>query len=67
MNMLPQQIACTRAGTSSGTVVYPSLGSLISHERGAAEEGAPPYVLIGYPKRDARAGDFWARRTVTFI
>lgn len=33
----------------SGTVTYPSLGSLIVHERGAAAEGAPPYVLIGYP------------------
>jgi hypothetical protein len=33
----------------SGTVVYPSLGSVIAHERGAAASGAPPYVLIGYP------------------
>ena len=33
----------------SGTVTYPSLGSLIVHERGAASEDAPPYVLIGYP------------------
>ncbi|TWT40705.1 hypothetical protein KOR42_49080 [Thalassoglobus neptunius] len=35
--------------TISGTVTYPSLGSLISHERGPVDEGAPPYVLIGYP------------------
>ncbi|MGE5192898.1 MAG: DUF1501 domain-containing protein [Deltaproteobacteria bacterium] len=33
----------------SGTVIYPSLGSVIAHERGAAAEGAPAYVLIGYP------------------
>lgn len=33
----------------SGTVTYPSLGSLICHERGAADDNAPPYVLIGYP------------------
>src|SRR3954462_13333620 len=33
----------------SGTVVYPSLGSVVAHERGPAAEGAPPYVLIGYP------------------
>lgn len=33
----------------SGTVTYPSLGSLIVHERGALTDGAPPYVLIGYP------------------
>ena len=35
--------------TISGTVTYPSIGSIISHERGAADENAPPYVLIGYP------------------
>jgi len=33
----------------SGTVTYPSIGSLITHERGTAVDGAPPYVLIGYP------------------
>ncbi len=35
--------------TISGTVVYPSLGSLIAHERGPAQDDAPSYVLIGYP------------------
>ncbi len=33
----------------SGTVVYPSIGSIIASERGAAQDGAPPYVVIGYP------------------
>ncbi len=33
----------------SGTVVYPSLGSVIADQRGAAADGAPAYVLIGYP------------------
>ncbi|HRQ87235.1 MAG TPA: DUF1501 domain-containing protein [Bacteroidia bacterium] len=33
----------------SGTVAYPSIGSIVAHERGTADEGAPPYVLIGYP------------------
>jgi hypothetical protein len=33
----------------SGSVVYPSLGSIIANQRGAASEDAPPYVLIGYP------------------
>ena len=33
----------------SGTVTYPSLGSLISHEREAVDQNVPPYVLIGYP------------------
>jgi hypothetical protein len=34
---------------TTGTVSYPSLGSIIAHERGAAEPGVPAYVLIGYP------------------
>ncbi len=33
----------------SGTVTYPSLGSLVVHERGSLNENTPPYVLIGYP------------------
>ena len=33
----------------SGTVVYPSFGSIIANELGAAAEGAPPYVVVGYP------------------
>lgn len=35
--------------TTSGTVTYPSLGSIIAHKRGAAAEGVPAYVLLGYP------------------
>ncbi len=33
----------------SGTISYPSIGSIISHQRGSASDEAPPYVLIGYP------------------
>lgn len=33
----------------SGTVTYPSIGSVISNQRGAAQTGVPAYVLIGYP------------------
>ncbi len=34
---------------TTGTVQYPSIGSIVAQERGAAEEGVPAYVLIGYP------------------
>ena len=34
---------------TSGTVMYPSIGSLVSHHRGAVDPAVPPYVLIGYP------------------
>ncbi len=33
----------------SGNVVYPSIGSIIAHERGAATSEVPAYMLIGYP------------------
>ena len=45
----------------SGTVTYPSLGSLVSHELGAAADGAPPYVLIGYPNITRGPGFLGAR------
>ncbi len=33
----------------SGTVIYPSLGSLVAHQRGALSDDVPAYMLIGYP------------------
>ena len=33
----------------SGSVVYPSIGSIIAHQRKAAAEGVPAYVVMGYP------------------
>ena len=35
--------------TTSGNVTYPSIGSVVAHERGAADPAVPAYVLIGYP------------------
>jgi hypothetical protein len=34
---------------TSGTVVYPSIGSVVAHQRGARGEGVPAYVVMGYP------------------
>lgn len=33
----------------SGSVTYPSIGSIIGHVRGAVNPDAPAYMLIGYP------------------
>ena len=33
----------------SGNAVYPSIGSLVAHARGAADPAVPAYMLIGYP------------------
>ena len=39
----------------SGTILYPSVGSLVSHELGPKSDDVPPYVVMGYPNimRDA--------------
>jgi hypothetical protein len=34
---------------TSGNVIYPSVGSIVAHERGAAAHDVPAYILIGYP------------------
>lgn len=33
----------------SGSVVYPSIGSIVAHQRKAAADGVPAYMLMGYP------------------
>jgi len=45
----------------SGTVIYPSIGSMIAHERGPGGDGVPPYVLIGYPNLTRGPGFLGAR------
>jgi hypothetical protein len=33
----------------SGTIIYPSIGSIVSHELGAKSDQVPAYVVMGYP------------------
>jgi hypothetical protein len=33
----------------SGTILYPSIGSIVSHELGAKTDTVPAYVVMGYP------------------
>ena len=40
----------------SGTTVYPSLGSIVAHERGAVNKEVPAYVVIGYPSSSRAPG-----------
>jgi hypothetical protein len=53
--------------STSGTVIYPSLGSIIAHERGAAAEGVPPYVLIGYPNLTRGPGFLGAKDSYLYL
>ena len=40
----------------TGTVVYPSLGSIVAHELGGFDPKAPPYVVIGNPMQPRGPG-----------
>ncbi|MCC9600178.1 DUF1501 domain-containing protein [Stieleria sp. JC731] len=51
----------------SGTITYPSIGSIIAHERGAASETAPPYVLIGYPNVTRGPGFLGAKHGYLYL
>jgi hypothetical protein len=51
----------------SGTTVYPSLGSMIASERGAAAEGVPAYVLIGYPNFSRGPGFLGAKAGFLYL
>ena len=53
--------------TTSGTVIYPSIGSIIAHERGPAAEGVPPYVLIGYPNLTRGPGFLGAKDSYLYL
>ena len=51
----------------SGTVTYPSLGSIITHERGPVADGAPPYVVIGYPNATRGPGFLGAKAGYLYL
>ena len=34
---------------TSGTIIYPSIGSIVTHERPCENTSVPPYVVMGYP------------------
>ena len=50
----------------SGTVLYPSLGSVVAHARPAAD-GVPSYVLIGYPNITRGPGFLGARHGYVYL
>lgn len=52
---------------TAGTIVYPSLGSIVAHERGAAGEGVPAYVVIGYPNVSRGPGFLGAKHSYIYL
>jgi hypothetical protein len=52
---------------TSGTVIYPSLGSIVAHERGPGGDGVPSYVVIGYPNVTRGPGFLGARYGYVYL
>lgn len=52
---------------TSGTIVYPSVGSIVAHQRGAAGDGVPAYVLIGYPNLTRGPGFLGAKAGYIYL
>lgn len=51
----------------SGSTIYPSLGSVIAHERGAADDKVPAYLLIGYPSVSRGPGFLGAKHGYIYL
>jgi hypothetical protein len=52
---------------TSGTVVYPSIGSIVANQRGPANPQAPAYVLIGYPNVTRGPGFLGAKAGYVYL
>ena len=52
---------------TSGTIVYPSIGSVVAHERGKANAGMPAYVVMGYPNLTRGPGFLGAKNGYIYL
>jgi hypothetical protein len=52
---------------TSGTIVYPSIGSVTAHELGARGEGVPTYVVMGYPNITRGPGFLGAKHGYVYL
>ena len=51
----------------SGSTTYPSIGSIVAHERGAANPDVPAYMLIGYPNVSRGPGFLVAKAGYVYL
>ena len=52
---------------TAGTIAYPSIGSIVAHEKGAAGDGVPAYVLAGYPSSSRGPGFLGAKYSYIYL
>lgn len=51
----------------SGSITYPSIGSIIGYVRGAANPNVPAYMLIGYPNVSRGPGFLGAKASYVYL
>jgi len=51
----------------SGSTIYPSIGSIVAHQRGAADPAVPAYMLIGYPNVSRGPGFLGAKAGFVYL
>ena len=51
----------------SGSITYPSIGSIVGHELGAASSDVPAYMLIGYPNVSRGPGFLGAKHGFVYL
>jgi hypothetical protein len=51
----------------SGSTVYPSIGSVVAHQRGAADPNVPAYILMGYPNVSRGPGFLGAKHNYIYL
>jgi hypothetical protein len=51
----------------TGTTIYPSIGSVVSHGLGARGEGVPAYVVMGYPSASRGSGFLGAKHSYLYL
>jgi hypothetical protein len=51
----------------TGTTIYPSIGSIVSHELGDAQSKVPSYVVMGYPSATRGSGFLGAKHNYIYL
>lgn len=52
---------------TTGTVAYPSIGSIVAYQLGAVSEAVPAYVLMGYPSPTRGPGFLGAKADYVYL
>ena len=51
----------------SGTIIYPSIGSVVAHETAARVDGVPKYVVMGYPSASRGPGFLGSKHSYVYL